>query len=105
MTHSPAPWNIETHAGHARGLRYVICAPDYENRVAVISVNGAPHGDEEIAQDNANLITAAPELLMALNKIVEILEHSESYGILSGRGIKECESIAHAAIAKTKVIK
>lgn len=70
MIYTQKPWNIETHAGHAHGLRLVICAPDYENRVAVISVSGAPHGDGEIAQANANLIAAAPELLEVLSEII-----------------------------------
>lgn len=63
MTYTKGKWHIEKHSGHARTERFVVCAEDYDNRVAVLSLNGAPHGDDGVSFDNAKLITTAPELL------------------------------------------
>lgn len=93
MFNTPGPWKIEFHKGHAYGPRMVICAPDHEHRVAVISLNGAPNGFEEIAAANAYLIAAAPELLEALENLVSV------YDGLGGHWDQ-----ARAAIAKAKVL-
>jgi len=75
MKYSPSPWNIEEHEGHARSYRFVICAPNYDNRVAVISLNGEARGDNDIARANARLIAAAPDLLDSLIALVDYLEY------------------------------
>jgi hypothetical protein len=50
---SPLPWTYEERYGHSGdGLyRYVIVDANGD-RVAIISLNGAPHGDKEIAENN-----------------------------------------------------
>jgi hypothetical protein len=72
VTYTKGPYLLEPRLGHGSGgPRWVICAPlfedkskpDYENRIAVVSVNGAPHGDQNIALDNANLLAASTDLL------------------------------------------
>lgn len=100
MKYSPAPWNIEEHAGYARTYRFVICAPNYDNRVAVISLNGEARGDNAIAQANARLIASAPDLLEALEILVE--HAMEKYPHFeSQRGQEEIKS-ARDVIAKVK---
>ena len=56
-------WHIELRRGHSRGgqSRYVICNEQGE-RVAVVSLNGAPDGDPEKARLNAALLASGPEL-------------------------------------------
>ena len=55
-----APWNIQNHANHGPSDRLVVCAPDHNNRVCVLSINGAPHGDESVANDSAGVTANTP---------------------------------------------
>jgi hypothetical protein len=65
VTHTYGPWFLEPRLGHAGygAPRWIICAPDYNHRIAVVSLNGAAQGDQNIALDNANLLNAAVDLL------------------------------------------
>ena len=57
-------WIIEPHLGHGSGgARLVICAPDYENRVAVISLNGVAKGDQAVALEYAQLSSICTQLV------------------------------------------
>jgi hypothetical protein len=59
MPHTPEPWKIIVSPRHAYGDRLVITPDDDENRIAVISLQGAPKGDWATAADNAERIRAA----------------------------------------------
>lgn len=85
MTYKDNPWLLEARHGHGSGgPRWIICAPDYVNRLAVISLNGAAHGDQNIALDIANLLGSAGDLLKACEGLLSLLQHETS-------GIETCD--------------
>lgn len=107
MTYTKGPWVAAPHTGHADTMRWVICGPNYNNRVAVISLNGAPHGDRNIEFDNANLIATAPELLESLEEMFGLVETlanlvDDPMAILRRGGGYEKAEKARAVIAKAK---
>ena len=96
MMYSPPPWNLIAKSGHGSGgPRWVICAPDYEHRIAVISLNGAANGDQNIALDNANLLNTASDLLKVCEQVLQDIEFGEL-------GLKELEMKIRTAVAKGK---
>ncbi|EJD6541497.1 hypothetical protein M0K83_RS20550 [Providencia rettgeri] len=81
--HSPAPWN-----SHIKYLDYTIVRDANDKKITFLS-----HGCSEA---NANLITAAPELLEAL---INLTEYTDAY-FEKGDEIPASLIKAKAAIAK-----
>jgi hypothetical protein len=72
MAHTPGPWIAQTWV-HERG---VILTGDRTRRVVPLhgpALAYLPQGREDIMKANALLIAAAPELLEACRKVVEML--------------------------------
>ncbi len=63
--HTPGPWKLEWSEGHAWSERRIVTPDGRDERVAVVSLRGAPKQNPVIAEANARLISAAPELLEA----------------------------------------
>ena len=79
MTHTKGPWSVRMPT-------------EFLNQAAIEPCIGCVYGAGEELQANANLIAAAPELLEALEVIIEDLEE----------GAKPRMKLARAAIAKAK---
>lgn len=84
MNHTPAPWIARTN--HV-GLQYIDA-----NGYTVASFDGF----RKVAQPDANLIAAAPELLNALERYFSEMEIDDA----GQRDIEGFELLARAAIAK-----
>lgn len=97
--HTPGPWNYD--------LDYIV-APDPDGRHPDIYIAEIAHSDEEgriasAPQQDANrrLIAAAPELLEALEYLLEqTVDMDLNYGIALSEGEEEARTQALAAIAK-----
>jgi hypothetical protein len=105
MNYLNQPWNIEVHTGHTAGggTRYVICAPDYTNRIAVISLNGAAGGDVQSSADIAYAIHATPDLFQSCKEMLGIL--IEQYKLTESCDLPEniVTAMTNARIALAKV--
>ncbi len=62
--HTPGPWGIQTH------LRYAINSPT--RHVAMVSCMEKKEGDRGENEANARLIHLAPDLLKALEELLEV---------------------------------
>jgi hypothetical protein len=93
--HTPGPWKVKAHSTAVLAGRKQICS--HVNAASALTVNMVE--DYEIAQANARLIAAAPDLLEALQDLFDAdMEH-----VLMGDGKDDqIEAIAkaRAAIAK-----
>ncbi len=94
-THTSAPWQID-YSGNCH-----IGITDENDRTLAFCSLQNENGDEDEA--NAHLISAAPDLLSALEKLLQIsqdkLDQSATHD-----GLVNCEALANArvAIAKAK---
>ena len=79
-THTPGPWDFTTQEMDGKTVFYVkqaykaIHLPNYSDVVVVLVA------DLEIKTADANLIAAAPELLVALQGLLDSLEISGRWG-------------------------
>lgn len=85
--HTPGPWGFDSFA-----LREEIRA---ENNPLIATVCSVHCDSPEEMRANAHLIAAAPEILEALEMMLEMSE-------MSGFGKAAAEDVARAAIAKAK---
>ena len=69
--HTKGQWKVMWSEGHAWGPRRIITPKGKDERVAVVSLRGAPQGNPVTAEANARLIAAAPELLGVLEELME----------------------------------
>jgi hypothetical protein len=90
--HTPGPWKVKAGSNAVLAGRKQICS--HVNAASVLPVNIVE--DHKIAEANARLIAAAPELLEALKKFA--LKHRHTYG-LDGAWDEEI-TMAEKAIAK-----
>jgi hypothetical protein len=103
--HTPGPWATEASI-NTDASDLVIVTKDYEYRIADTYVPSHHDGMAvpiEEAEANARLIAAAPELLIALDRILRAHE-SGNNGAVMGE-VTLCEffvDTARAAIAKAK---
>lgn len=75
--HTPSPWEVIYSDRHARdGAKRAVIAygGDHNERVAVISLMGAPAGDRQEHEANAKLIASAPDLQAENRRLREALE-------------------------------
>lgn len=100
-THTPGPWRIVKSFGHHIGPS-VLAGGEVQDLVAMISYDGAPCGDSAETNANASLIAAAPDLLAALETLLEKAGSFEAGGMKFKHYFGEAVFNAHAAIAKAK---
>lgn len=84
--HTPAPWVYDSFA-----LREEIRS---ESNPLIAVVSSVHCSSPEEMRDNARLIAAAPELLEALQTLVDLIHNDDWFG--------EWRTIAQEAIAKAK---
>ena len=98
-THTPGPWHVDhDQASHGEKL----CIVDAEGDIIVRTPITLPESPER-AQDqaNADLLAAAPELLVACREVAEWLDLlKQNYPDMAGL-IRGCQK-ARAAIAKAE---
>jgi hypothetical protein len=93
MSHTPGPWRTDRNDIHSGQISVVHhCVGN--DWVEVWSPD-ATAADEKEMEANARLIAAAPELLEALESMVEMVE-------MNGFGKAYAMDISRAAIAKAK---
>ena len=94
--HIPGPWEFDEAGSWKDGKRtsteYFVRRPGDD--VAIASDIIDPANDDQPSKANAHLITAAPDLLEALESIVKCLEYSDDAPARM--------DMARAAIAKAK---
>jgi hypothetical protein len=73
--HTPGPWKVKAGTNAVLAGRKQICS--HVNAASALPVNMLD--DQEIAQANARLIAAAPELLEALQAALEALRGSAGF--------------------------
>ena len=99
LAHTPGPWHI-TGESHRDYEGAEIGTGD--KTVAVIVLAAAAEATDE-DRGNSYLITAAPELLEALDYLLEqTVDMDLKYGICLSEGEEEARAQALAAIAKAK---
>jgi hypothetical protein len=89
--HTPGPWKVKAHSTAVLAGRKQICSN--VNAASVLPVNIVE--DHKIAEANARLIAAAPDLLEALKDIVEFWD-----SIVPTDAVNQMHINARAAIAK-----
>ena len=90
--HTPGPWKVKAGTNAVLAGRKQICS--HVNAASALPVNMLE--DQEIAQANARLIAAAPDLLEALKGVLKVERGSSGRIILEGWH----EEAIRAAIAK-----
>lgn len=97
--HTPGPWHVEPEqATHGHGL--AVCAPSNGWIVATVTPEDGRELDP-IDHANAHLLAAAPELLAALDYLLEqTVDMDLRYGIGLSEGEEDARHAALAAIAK-----
>ena len=94
--HTPGPWSIGEPEGVGTGLFVPVHAPSHGELATVVwcmeddNLDDAP---SPTCQANANLITAAPDLLEALEKCAELRGTLELHGLVE---------LVNAALAKAR---
>jgi hypothetical protein len=94
-TYTPGPWEVKEKRGYIE-IRETV-SPDHD---LVATVDAVPPGIARDIRENARLISAAPELLEAGRKAVELMETSSD----ERDGFKWVETIRalHSAISKAE---
>lgn len=94
--HTPGPWGCRDTSYHAHDYR--LTKPNGEP----LPVN-APYNDHSEQRANARLIAAAPDLLEALEYLLEqTIVQDEQYDCIITEGEAEAAAMARAAIAKAR---
>lgn len=101
-THTPGPWKVIDGIGCGSIYSIKQETPSHNNGV-LAAVLHAPDAKAPlmVAQANARLIAAAPELLAALYKIAE-WDPASAPGEPNGMSVIDAIDIARAAIAKAR---
>jgi hypothetical protein len=94
--HTPGPWKVKAGTNAVLAGRKQICS--HVNAASALPVNMLE--DQEIAQANARLIAAAPELLDALQELTQIASVLEATCLGDSRAKENRMDRARAAIAK-----
>ena len=89
--YTPGPWKVKAGSNAVLAGRKQICS--HVNAASVLPVNIVE--DHKIAEANAHLIAAAPEILEALKDIVEFWD-----SIVPTDAVNQMHINARAAIAK-----
>ena len=96
--HTPAPWHVSGISQHDGSVsiakdRFVICL--VTNAASIFDVVQGHPPEAQFA--NARLIAAAPELLQALEALLDM-----DISYQRGRKVQEAETAARAAVSKAK---
>lgn len=94
--YTPGPWSFSETSGH--GTRLIYGA----DRYLVADAGRIPKRSDEEATANARLISAAPDLLAALDDLAELVETNMVTGEVVSDAWAEALSTAVAAINKAK---
>lgn len=92
--HTPGPWRFH----HNEGQTFNFITDKYNNCIAKALIN-EHHIPADVAEENARLIAAAPELLEALKNILADVEYSEKEIPAGAIGQRQIRA-AKAAIQK-----
>lgn len=104
MTHTPGPWHVfdnqkDKHFPKNDAGLIGVGSKEHSDVAHCHGFNGSRHPDEELA--NAKLIAAAPELLEALQALMESRRRDQYKGWEEGvPDFHKSEALAKAAIAK-----
>ncbi len=97
MTHSPTPWRFSQDLGSQHGCRLIHAA---DGRL-VADAGRIPHRDPAEMDANARLIAAGPELLAALDHLLQqTVDMDLKHGLTLSEGEGHARGQALAAIAK-----
>ena len=96
--HTPGPWNFCTTGPVMKGYQQPYAIAQIGERNLIAGAFGDVRGGEEIAHANARLISAAPELLAALEETVSCFVGSTQW---DGEPPAQIQR-ARAAIAKAR---
>ena len=100
MTHTPGPWRIG-------GRDSVVCdteIPQFQTAGSVDAYGGHLVA-ESIARENLAIISAAPEMLAALEMVAEWAEHTGNDSADAKDAVERltmCKAFARAAISKAR---
>lgn len=105
MPHTPGPWTIQEY-GDDDCPSLVLHKGETENRVCFMATPGS-HGDPEIIEADAKLISAAPDLLAALQLVMLYIADPArgprdlypAFGLDSSRVIEACQGAISKATA------
>ena len=102
MNHTIGPWKIyegmDAESILKSGWVLVVCRNNAGRIVANVNLNGGPGSKPMPCMDNVRLIAAAPDLLKALERLLELHQrHDPHYADLC----EDCKEAA-AAIARAK---
>ena len=104
-THTPGPWEVARAHSYANGViiateLFVRC-PEDDIAIASDIANPGSGAVDEVAEGNARLIAAAPDLYDALHALVDFRTSEEGLSHLQYRvRCEELERQARAALAK-----
>ncbi len=76
MSYTKGKWEVKHYHNHGEGKHGDPITPDImcnQERIASVCIYAAAHGNQEIADANARLIAAAPELLEACKEAKNLI--------------------------------
>ena len=97
--HTPGPWVTEEHLDHIISIE--TGEDQIYDRKDIAQVGFEPN-DRLTAEANARLISAAPELLAAMEMLIEREPAIISAALMSGINLSHRFNFARAAVAKAK---
>lgn len=112
MNHTPGPWLVNFEQNKFDSRRSKVQVVDGSSAslnngglpLVLANVNAMPFNDESVPLANATLIASAPDLLSALERLLESAEYlkEDSDSAHGYHGEPESFKLARAAIAKAK---
>lgn len=99
--HTPAPWMLGTTGDRMKGYGQTFAISEFNKPNLIAGIFGDVRGGDETAEANARLIAAAPELLEALETLVDPISGNfwvEYQSVIKAKDRKKILS----AIAKAK---
>lgn len=102
MSHTPGPWltDIENPVTDIKATGFLEVLDDANGTLAFVNCESMPPSKEDFA--NARLIAAAPELLAAVEDLLDVLDMETDAQKEVSEQTQEVLDAAYAAIAKAK---
>lgn len=98
-SHTPGPWRVALSKTSVT-IFPVVALPKGARIASTIAWQGSPY--RAVAEANAHLIAAAPELLEALEGLIGFAEAAETKMLVGDEGCLWPVEVARAAIARAK---
>ncbi len=105
MPHTPGPWKVERRwSNECEIVPRITCAPDADRQCGWIAdVIGAPYLGHESTLPNARLIAAAPDLLAALESLLEANVYADGEGMCYINETDTEEGMAAVKLARAAI--